>query len=160
MRQVTSETKRSDVLPCLLIPVLSGRLILPSVTMAELIDYQTPVACPHTSDWLLGRMEWRGTMIPVILYEHFCGQTMSAPGRNLRIVVVNTPGGNDAALKFFGVVVQGIPGLIKLEEAAIKEDSDCHLLKGQKLAVSLASGHAIVPDLEAIESALLNESWQ
>jgi len=56
--------------------------------------------------------------------------------------------------------VQGIPSLIKLEEAAIKENLNTTLLKGQKLAVTLETGHAIVPDLDKIEDAILNENWQ
>ncbi len=39
MLQLTGENNESDVLPCLLIPVLGGRLILPNVTVAELIAW-------------------------------------------------------------------------------------------------------------------------
>jgi len=160
MLQLTGENNESDVLPCLLIPVQGGRLILPNVTVAELIAYQAPVASQNTSDWLLGRMEWRGTMIPVVSYENFCGQKIGVPGQDLRIAVVNAPNGDGGALRFFGLVVQGIPSLIKLEEAAIKENMNISLLKGQKLAVTLETGHAIVPDLDVIESAILDENWQ
>ena len=160
MLQLTGETNEIDVLPCLIIPVQGGRIILPNVTVAELIGYQAPIASENTSDWLLGRFEWRGTMIPMVSYEMFCGQKMGVQAQDLRIAVVNAPNGDGGKLRFFGVVVQGIPSLIKLEEAAIKENMNTSLLKGQKLAVTLETGHAIVPDLDAIESAILNENWQ
>ncbi len=160
MLQLTGEKNESDVLPCLLIPVQGARLILPNVTVAEIIAYQAPVPGGHTSDWLLGRIEWRGTMIPVVSYEDFSGHKAGVPGQDLRIAVVNAPNGGSGALRFFGLVVQGIPGLIKLEEAAIKENMNTTLLKGQKLAVTLETGHAIVPDLDVIEAAILDENWQ
>ncbi len=160
MQQITGEKNENDVLPCLLIPVQGGRLILPNVTVAELIAFQEPTPSQAVADWILGTMEWRGTMIPVVSYENFCGQKIGIPGQDLRIAVVNAPNGDSGALRFFGVVVQGIPSLIKLEEAAIKENLNTTLVMGQKLSVTLETGHAIVPDLDAIEAAILDENWQ
>ncbi len=160
MLQLAGEKNENDVLPCLLIPVQGGRLILPNVTVAELIAYQEPVPSKSKADWVLGKMEWRGTMIPVVSYEKFCDQKKGIQGQDLRIAVVNAPNGDNGALRFFGVVVQGIPSLIKLEEAAIKENLNTTLVVGQKLSVTLETGHAIVPDLDAIEAALLDEIWQ
>ena len=160
MLQLKGENNESEMLPCLLIPVQGGRLILPNVTVAELITYQALTPCENASDWLLGRLEWRGTMIPVVSYEEFSGQKVGVPGQDLRIAVVNAPNGDSGKLRFFGVVVQGIPSLIKLEEAAIKENLNTTLLTGQKLAVTLETGHAIVPDLDALEDAILSDNWQ
>ncbi len=160
MQQITGEKNENDVLPCLLIPVQGGRLILPNVTVAELIAFQEPTPSQAEADWILGTMEWRGTMIPVVSYENFCGQKIGVPGQDLRIAVVNAPNGDSGALRFFGVVVQGIPSLIKLEEAAIKENLNTTLVVGQKLSVTLETGYAIVPDLDAIEAAILDENWQ
>ncbi|MGR6872058.1 hypothetical protein ACU6U9_07085 [Pseudomonas sp. HK3] len=50
--------------------------------------------------------------------------------------------------------------MIKLEEAAIKENHNGNLLKGQKMAVTLETGHAVIPDLDMIEQAILAEKWQ
>jgi len=160
MLQLTGENKENEMLPCLLIPVQGGRLILPNVTVAELITYQALSPCDNASDWLLGQLDWRGTMIPVVSYEEFSGQKTGVPGQDLRIAVVNAPNGDSGSLRFFGLLVQGIPSLIKLEEAAIKENLNTTLLTGQKLAVTLETGHAIVPDLDKIEDAILNEDWQ
>ncbi len=160
MLQLTGENAENEMLPCLLIPVQGGRIILPNVTVAELITYQALSPCENASDWLLGKLDWRGTMIPVVSYEEFCGQKIGVPGQDLRIAVVNAPNGDSGSLRFFGLVVQGIPSLIKLEEAAIKENLNTTLLTGQKLAVTLETGHAIVPDLDSIEGAILNENWQ
>jgi len=57
------------------------------------------------------------------------------------------------------MVTQGIPSLVKLEEAAIKENQNSVLEKGQKMAVTLETGHAVIPDLDMLEAAILAESW-
>lgn len=158
MQQLTNETT-NDALACLLIPIQGGRMVLPNVTVAELIPFQSPEAAPNTKDWLLGTIEWRGTMIPVISFEEFSGAKKGLAAQDLRIAVVNAPNGESGKMRFFGMVTQGIPSLVKLEEAAIKENQNSVLEKGQKMAVTLETGHAVIPDLDMLEAAILAESW-
>ncbi|MAA72458.1 MAG: hypothetical protein CL679_12130 [Bermanella sp.] len=160
MQQLTSDQQTKEALPCLLIPMQGGRIVLPNVTMAELIPFQAPQPTSAQAQWILGSIEWRGTMIPVISYEAFCDQRSGPQGQDLRVAVVNAPNGESGGLRFFGLVTQGIPSLIKLEEAAIKENQNSNLLKGQKMAVTLETGHAVIPDLDMIEQAILAEKWQ
>lgn len=160
MQSLTSDQQTNEALPCLLIPMKGGRIVLPNVTMAELIPYQAPQTTSAEASWLVGAIEWRGTMIPVISYEDFCGQRSAPQGQDLRVAVVNAPNGESGSLRFFGIVTQGIPSLIKLEEAAIKENQNSSLLKGQKMAVTLETGHAVIPDLDMIEQEILAQKWQ
>ena len=160
MQQLTKEQDTSTILPCLLIPVQGSRLVLPNVTVAELIPFQPLEDANDASEWLLGRLEWRGTMIPVISYESFSGQKLGTNADDLRIAVVNAPNGEDGALRFFGILAQGIPSLVKLEEPAIKEKPNMDLKPGQKMEVTLETGYGVIPDLDAIESAVLAEAWQ
>lgn len=156
MQQLTSETSATDMLPCLLIPIQGGRMVLPNVTIAELIPFQQPQSISGTPDWILGEIEWRGTMVPIISYEEFSGFKKGPAGSDLRVAVVNSPNGETGNMRFFGLLTQGIPSLIKLEEAAIKENQNSVLHKGQKMAVTLETGHATIPDLDMLEAALLN----
>jgi len=158
MQQLTNATT-NDALACLLIPIQGGRMVLPNVTVAELIPFQSPEAAPNAKDWLIGTIEWRGTMIPVISFEEFSGAKKGPAAQDLRIAVVNAPNGESGKMRFFGMVTQGIPSLVKLEEAAIKENQNSVLEKGQKMAVTLETGHAVIPDLDMLEAAILAESW-
>lgn len=157
MQQLTNDSSTSDMLPCLLIPIQGGRMVLPNVTVAELIPFQKPVALENTPDWIIGQIEWRGTMIPVISYEEFSGFKKGPAGQDLRVAVVNSPNGEQGKMRFFGMLTQGIPSLIKLEEAAIKENQNSVLQKGQKMAVTLETGHATIPDLDMLETAILKQ---
>jgi chemosensory pili system protein ChpC len=157
MQQLTNETATNEMLPCLLIPIQGGRMVLPNVTIAELIPFQKPTLLTNTADWIVGEIEWRGTMIPVISYEEFSGFKKGPAGQDLRVAVVNSPNGEKGQMRFFGLLTQGIPSLIKLEEAAIKENQNTVLQKGQKMAVTLETGHATIPDLDMLEAAILKE---
>lgn len=158
MQQLGND-KANEALACLLIPIQGGRMVLPNVTVAELIPFQSPTASSSGANWLLGSIEWRGTMIPVISIEEFSGSKKGPAAQDLRIAVVNAPNGESGKLRFFGIVTQGIPSLVKLEEAAIKENQNSVLQKGQKMAVTLETGHAVIPDLDMLETAILNENW-
>lgn len=160
MQQLTSDQKQNEALACLLIPMQGGRVVLPNVTVAELIPFQRPQPSSADASWIIGNIEWRGTMIPVISFEEFSGQKTGPKGQDLRIAVINAPNGEAGSLRFFGMVTQGIPSLVKLEEASIKENQNTNLLKGQKMAVTLETGHAVIPDLDMLEQAILAEKWQ
>ncbi len=160
MQQLANDNNQGDVLPCLVIPVLGSRLILPNVTVAEIIAFQQPVQSGVIPEWVLGKIEWRGTLIPIVSYEGFCGQKSGVASQDMRIAIINAPNGDKGALRFFGLVVQGIPSLVKLEAPAIQENLNTTLGKGQKMAVTLETGHAIVPDIDAMEAELLSVDWQ
>jgi chemosensory pili system protein ChpC len=156
MQQITNtDTDAPDMLPCLLIPIQGGRMVLPNVTIAELITFQKPSKINNSPDWIIGEIEWRGTMIPIVSYEDFSGFKKGPAGQDLRVAVVNSPNGEHGKMRFFGLLTQGLPSLIKLEEAAIKENTNIVLQKGQKMAVTLETGHATIPDLDMLESAIL-----
>jgi chemosensory pili system protein ChpC len=157
MQQLSNQKPTADVLSCLLIPVQGGRLLLPNVTVAELIPYQMPQYKEGLPGWVLGILDWRGTLVPVVSYEQFIGQKTGAHSQDVRIAVLNTPGEQEK-MRFFGLVVQGIPSLVKLEDSTVKENAQANLLRGQLMAVTHESGTAIIPDLDAIEKELLKIS--
>lgn len=152
------EEQQEATLSCLLIPVSGSRLILPNVTVAEVSPYQPPVPVDDSALWIKGVIEWRGTMIPVIAYEEFIGDGLTSYSQDARIVVINAPSGSEK-MRFFGVIAQGIPSQLKLEEAAIKENPNHTVVKGQAMAVTVETGHGIIPDLDMIEASLLETNW-
>jgi chemosensory pili system protein ChpC len=48
----------------LLIPLHDKQLILPNVTVAEIIPYRAPTSISDNAGWLLGQLEWRNVHIP------------------------------------------------------------------------------------------------
>jgi chemosensory pili system protein ChpC len=62
----------------LLIPLHEKQLILPNVTVAEIIPYRMPKIISNHTSWLLGQLEWRNIHIPVLSYEALSGSPVLA----------------------------------------------------------------------------------
>jgi len=62
-----------SIIASLYLPVTGNSLVLPNVSVAEIVDYKTPEPVEDTPEWFLGNIEWRGVTLPVISYELFGG---------------------------------------------------------------------------------------
>ncbi|MBQ0729224.1 MAG: chemotaxis protein CheW [Oleispira antarctica] len=137
----------------LLIPLHEKQLILPNVTVAEIIPYRSPTVMSGHANWLLGQLEWRNIDIPVISYELLSGAAMP-PIEGARLAVVNGTG-NNSALPFFAILIQGIPKLTHVKEDDIVTVEAMHSGPYDQMAVSLFDEQAMIPDLDMIENELL-----
>jgi chemosensory pili system protein ChpC len=57
--------------------------------------------------------------------------------------------------RFFALLVQGIPRMIKLTDTDIREDAQATTGDAEKMAVITQLGKAVIPDLDYIESLLV-----
>lgn len=137
----------------LLIPLHEKQLILPNVTVAEIIPYRTPTAVSDNNNWLLGQLEWRNVHIPVLSYELLSG--VSAPSlEGARLAVINGTGSN-TNLPFYGILIQGIPKLTHVQENDIVSVDAMNFGPYDQMAVSVSGEQAMIPNLEQIENELL-----
>lgn len=147
----------SQTLTCVMIPVSRRQLILPNVSIAEVVDYASNDAGTGAPDWLAGRLEWRGLNLPVISYDAANGGTLSVPGENRgRIVVLNTISDNNNKLRFMALITQGIPSQVRITEDQVKrldgENGPADLMQ-----VEVDGEAAWIPNLDYLES-LASES--
>ncbi|SHK16710.1 chemosensory pili system protein ChpC [Marinobacter antarcticus] len=147
----------SQTLTCVMIPVSRRQLILPNVSIAEVVDYASNDAGTGAPDWLAGRLEWRGLNLPVISYDAANGGTLSVPGENRgRIVVLNTISDNNKKLRFMALITQGIPSQVRITEDQVKrldgENGPADLMQ-----VEVDGEAAWIPNLDYLES-LASES--
>ncbi|WP_372964162.1 chemotaxis protein CheW [Marinobacter sp.] len=144
--------ENSQSLSCVMIPVSDRQLLLPNVSIAEVVDLNSTSADTNTPDWLVGFIEWRGLNLPVISYDVANGGNLVMPGANRgRIIVINTIGPKHEQLPFMALVTQGIPSQNHLTEEQIRE------LEGQPgpadlMQVEVDGEAAWIPNLEYLES--------
>ncbi|WP_417515448.1 chemotaxis protein CheW [Marinobacter sp.] len=142
----------SQTLSCVMIPVSRRQLILPNVSIAEVVDYASTDAGIGAPDWLAGQLEWRGLNLPVISYDAANGGTLSVPGENRgRIVVLNTISNTNKKLRFMALITQGIPSQVRITEDQLKQ------LDGENgpadiMQVDVDGEIAWIPDLDYLES--------
>ena len=146
-------TKRASEIDCLLIALKDRQLMLPNSAVAEVVPFSHLLMSDAEANWVLGKLDWRGTLVPAICYELLSDQNPPEPNPDARFIIVNTVGGN-AEMPFYAVLVQGIPKLMHILEEDLQEVES--VMKGpyDKMAVSMPGLNAVIPDLDAIESTL------
>ena len=137
----------------LLIPLHDKQLLLPNVTVAEIIPFRAPTALAEQSGWLLGQLKWRNIDIPVISYEALSGGVLP-PTEGARLAVVNGTGAKNS-LPFYAILIQGIPKLTHVKEDDIVKVDAMHSGPYDQVAVSVYDEQAMIPNLEMIENELL-----
>lgn len=133
-------------------PINQQQLLLPNVSVAEVVGYQAPETPSGKPDYFLGYVTWRGINIPLISYELANGQSSSKVSNNPRIVVINSIGEHHEALPFFAILTQGIPRLVKVASDLIKPVKGQTANKAEISSVHLDGEEAIIPDLPYLEA--------
>ena len=144
-----SEAER--IIASLYLPMRKQQLLLPNVSVAEVVGYQKPIKPDESPDYFLGYVKWRGVDIAVISFEEANGQTAIRKAKNARIAVINTIGKHHAIFPFFAIVTQGIPRLIKINNELIKT-VDAGKGKAETAVVRVDGEDAVIPDIEYLES--------
>lgn len=136
---------------CLLIPLHEKQLILPNVSVAEIIPYKDPSIAENKANWYLGQLEWRNIDVPVVSYEVLNGEDLPSLD-GARLAIVN---GTDSMLPFYGILIQGIPKLIHVhdDEIVSVESADTGLY--DQMAVRVFDENAMIPNLGMLEYELL-----
>ncbi len=146
---------KPEALSGLLIPLQGKQLLLPNVSVAELVAWQPPVPLEQAPDWLLGQFRWREQTLPLVSFERCNGEQgdSSSGSAQERVVILNGIGG-DARLPFIGLLVQGIPRSIRLSPRELVPLSG-HQGTLEKMRVQASGEEAVIPDLDLLERLLL-----
>ena len=150
----------SDSLPreirCVLVPIGDLRMLLPNATIAEVITQSTPEPVAGAPHWLLGRIAWRGWRVPLVSFTRLAGSAEGDSESMVRVAVLKALGG-DPKLPFIAVQTQGFPRLTTLNSELIIPTHDGKgLPPGVRAHVLVRDDVAVIPDLEWIESRLLD----
>lgn len=143
----------SNTVASLLVPIQNKSLLVPNVVIAEVVGLQQMETVEDTPPWFQGFIYWRGERVPVISFEIANSQVHGRHSDNSRIAVLNAVNGQ-SSYRFFALVVQGIPKMIKLTEAEIREDKQATVGQAEQMAVITQLGKAIIPNLNYLESLL------
>ncbi|GLS27040.1 chemotaxis protein CheW [Marinibactrum halimedae] len=147
------EFQSVEVLPSLLLPIAEGNLVVPNVTVAEMVPWSDPIEA-QGPDWLLGYFPWRNIELPLLSFEAINGG--ENPGRHprSRIAVLNCTGVS-SDLAFIALLTQGIPRIARVEREQIAE-GDVTPKPFELMHVRIAAEDAIIPNVAALEEAVLN----
>jgi chemosensory pili system protein ChpC len=151
----------NEELYSLLIPLAEDRLIVPRACVAEVVRFTAPEKEAGAHEWMMGVVNWSGRQLPVVSFEGALGKEKPAATGRTRIVVFYASSG---ALKsgFFGVLTQGFPQLVRLNEDVLQ----LHTTEGWPAdapvlcRVKMINEFPLIPDLEKLEAMLARELTQ
>ena len=109
----------TEELYSLLIPLADDRLIVPRACVAEVVRFTAPEKEAGAHDWMMGVVNWNGRQLPVVSMEGALGKDKPVATGRTRIVVFHASTGQLKSA-FFGVLTQGFPQLVRLNEDVLQ----------------------------------------
>lgn len=138
----------------LLIPVGGKQLVLPNVTVAEIIPFIEPTAEDDMPTWYLGGFSWRNTLVPLVSFEAINDEPFVTRTHNRRIAILNNVIG-DPTLPFCGIVTEGLPRLMRLLPDEIASDEDAIVGPAEVGRVLVNGERASIPNVAYIQQQVL-----
>ena len=151
----------TEELYSLLIPLAEDRLIVPRACVAEVVRFTAPEQEAGAHAWMMGSVTWNGRSLPVASFEGALGKDAPPTTGRTRIVVFYAHTGQ-LKTGYFGVLTQGFPQLVRLNEDVLQ----LHTTEGWPqdapvlCRVKMINEFPLIPDLEKLEAMLAREAMQ
>ena len=146
-------TDPSDELRGVLLPLRETQLLLPNVTVSEVIGYRLPDPVNNAPGWLLGSVTWRQRKVPIVSFEYFVHKAASRPGYRSRIALCHNLHDNPQ-MPYVGILCNSIPRLARVNSGTVAEPYLNELLPEMAVRHITYSGQdAWIPDIEALGKA-------
>ncbi len=145
-------TNLPEQIASLLIPMVGRPLLVPNVTVAEIVNWRNPEVVTGMPRWVLGVVDWRGVNLPVLSIEAMNDPGLEDIDCGERLVVINAQG--ESKLPFYGLAVQGIPRLVRVFPDEIGEQETMSDDAVYDMLVMVSGERAIIPDLIEVEKRL------
>lgn len=138
-----------EVLRCLLLPVQGSILMLPYSAVAEVVPLQNPASYGVAKDWVLGKFEWRGLLLPLICIEMLDSPTTQFHPLPTQHVAILNRASSNMGPDFIGIVLAGIPSMSRYKSTDLHYIADGDKPYVQMKATARSTPVSI-PDLEWI----------
>jgi len=150
--QVQSASAVSE-LATLLLPVNGKQLVLPNVTVAEIIPYEQARFIENMPEWYLGMLSWRNQEIPLVSFDAINDGSVVSQSSDQRIAVINCIV-DDERMHFFGIVTEGVPRLMRVMADEMSSDSEEQCGPAEVARVMISGERAAIPDIEYIQQVI------
>ena len=152
MNHMSNDEVRGVVLQC-----AGEKVLLPNATVAEVMSrVQLQPAAEGAPAWLAGTLAWQGFDVPVVAFGRFTGLGNDLLVGQLKVVVLKALGGQ-VHLPYYALLTESFPQLIAVPRDGLLADASEEIVPvGVHMRVLLGEQTALLPDLEAVEAAVLS----
>lgn len=151
MNHINNDEVRGVVLQC-----AGEKVLLPNATVAEVMSrVQLQPAVADAPAWIAGSLSWQGFDVPVVAFGRFAGLGNDVVVGQLKVVVLKALAGQ-AHLPYYALLTESFPQLIAVPRDGLLADASEEVVpEGVHMRVLLGEQTALLPDLDAVESAVL-----
>ena len=151
MNHINNDEVRGVVLQC-----AGEKVLLPNATVAEVMSrVQLQPAAADAPAWIAGSLAWQGFDVPVVAFGRFVGLGNDVVVGQLKVVVLKALSGQ-AHLPYYALLTKSFPQLIAVPRDGLLADASEEVVPdGVHMRVLLGEQTALLPDLDAVESAVL-----
>ena len=144
----------STEIACVMIPVGDTHLLLPNVSVAEIVPWRRLKALDRADavPWCLGLLGWRGETVPVVRFELLNGAGVAGSPVGRCLVVMNRARSRKGRA-FYAVAADGLPRLLRLNAEDLST-KPVRLGPAEVASVRVGTEPAIVPNLAFIEGQI------
>jgi chemosensory pili system protein ChpC len=135
---------------CTLAPMEREFLLLPTNVIAEVIEYQQPVAVHGAPQWFLGHTDWQNRQVPVFSYAALIsGNPPEDVSAKSHIMIIKSLS-DSARIPYLGILIKDIPRLVSVEIDDLLHTGDDRKSLGVFCHIDLDDQPAIIPDLDRV----------
>jgi len=84
--------KDTESIKCVIFTLRKENILVPNALVAEIISVKDIEDTGHAESWYMGRMEWRGTDVPLLSFDAAGGASVSKVNLNTQAVVLYAVG--------------------------------------------------------------------
>jgi chemosensory pili system protein ChpC len=140
-------------LACVMIPLANTHLLLPNVTVAEILPWRRITPLADAPKWCLGLLGWRGETLPVVHFEALNGGRELLGGGRGRCLLIMNRARHAHGRGFYVLASSGLPRILHLNDDDLQIQT-VHLGPAEVAALQVGTEFAVVPDLAFIEEQL------
>ena len=144
---------------CMLVPTNQETLLLPTSTMAEVIDYSTPEPMAEAPPWLLGQVEWENRQVPVFSFSALINGTDAGEVPSKSKIMILKSLSNSARVPYLGLLFGGLPRPVSIKEDKLVETGDEKKSLGVYSRVTVEDSEAIIPDLDRLTHLVTHATY-
>ncbi len=152
-----AEKRAVDILTVLLSNIEGGKVIMPDVMIAEIVDFQaTTTETDDVPTWYLGNMKWRDIDVPLVSLEALNNDSFFTQSRSLKIIVLHGSSYRDK-MPYWAFVALETPRMLRVGAKEITKIDNVEIGNVEIMHAELLGDAVIVPDVEKIEKAIVGQ---
>ena len=149
-KKVMRKSGKAMEIHCMLIPTNPETLLLPTSTMAEVIDYSTPEPMAEAPPWLLGQLEWESRQVPIFSFSALINGTDVGEVPSKSKIMILKSLSDSARVPYLGLLLGDLPQPVIIKEDKLVETGDEKKALGVYSRITVDESEAIIPDLDRL----------